>query len=379
MKHLSKYFQFLALSGALISALSSCKSDNNLTDSQKDLDPNSSETISSSAIDPGVSSIPSDISSAGNTSVSSSTNLSSIATSSSSAGGQTSVDLSNKLANITKACANPLPALDASAKKGWGSRYWDCCKPSCAWPEKFGYDPDKTVKTCDINDNEIATQTETGNIYYPYEGVKNACDGGTAFSCYDQAPFAVCEGLAYGYAAASGKTLGDAACGSCFLLEFDGGMHNYDPKYEHAALKGKKMIVMVTNIGYDVEEGQFDIMIPGGGMGAYTGGCAAQWGVDLNNKDLVGETFGGFRSTCEKKLGYYPEPTLEANQKCVRDMCDALFNKPGLEDMLQGCYWYVDWYKTANNPTYSYTPVECPKELVDGFPTSFPVVDMSKY
>ena len=300
-------------------------------------------------------------------------------TSSSSSAAFPEVDISDKLANITKKCESPLPSLDGNAKHGHASRYWDCCKPSCAWPDKFGYDPDKTVKTCNIKDEETPTQQETGNKYFPWEGVVNSCDGGDAFACYDQAPFAVCEDLAYGYVAASGGTLGDASCGSCFLLEFDGGMHEYAAKHEHKALKGKKMIVMVTNIGYDVKDGQFDIMIPGGGMGAFTGGCEAQWGVDLQNKDLVGETFGGFRSTCEKKLGFYPEPTLEENQECVRDMCDALFDKPGLEDMLQGCYWYVDWYYAANNPTYKYSPIECPKELVDNFPTSYPVVDMTEY
>jgi hypothetical protein len=268
--------------------------------------------------------------------------------------------------------------MNGSTQQGWGSRYWDCCKPSCAWPEKFDYNASQTVKTCDINDNEIPVQVSTGNQYWPYEGVVNACgDGGDGFACYDQTPFAVCDSLAYGYAAASGATLGDAACGSCFLLEFDGGMHQYEALHEHRALQGKKMIVMVTNIGYDVEAGQFDIMIPGGGMGVFTDGCRRQWGV--SDDALVGATYGGFRTTCENQLGYYPEPSLDEVQTCVRDMCDGLFNRPGLESMLEGCYWYVDWYYAANNPTYTYRPIECPQELIDGYSTNFPVHDMSGY
>lgn len=384
-----KYFRFFSLLAMVVIALISCADEDGPTeipdgggDDLSSITTSSAgnNPVSSAVIIPGSSTggAPNSSNSAGQSS-SSGLTQSSGETGTSSSSSLPAVDISDKLANITKTCTSPLPSVGNSTSKGHASRYWDCCKPSCAWPDKFGFDPEKTVKTCDINDNEISTQVETGNQYYPYEGVENSCDGGPAFACYDQAPFAVCEDLAYGYAAASGSALGDAACGSCYLLEFDGGMHNYEPKYEHAALQGKKMIVMVTNIGYDVDEGQFDIMIPGGGMGAFTGGCAAQWGVDLNDENLVGKTFGGFRSTCEEKLGYYPEPTIEQNQQCVRDMCDAMFDKPGLEDMLQGCYWYVDWYYAANNPTYTYAPIECPQELVDNFPTSFPVVDMSGY
>lgn len=377
MQQKSKLFLFSSMSALLIAALIACTDGSSGLEENTGVnpDPSISSTTSSSASNhsnPSSGQVFSSISPL-------SSNSEMVSSSSSATTTLPVVDISDKLANITKTCPAEIPSLSGSAKKGWGSRYWDCCKPSCAWPNKFGYDASKTVRTCNIDNVEISTQVATGDQYSPYEGVKSSCEGGPAFTCYDQAPFAVCDSLAYGYVAASASALGDAACGSCFLLQFDGGMHEYAPKHEHAALKGKKMIVMVTNIGHDVVEGQFDLMIPGGGMGAFTGGCSAQWGVNNSDESVVGKNGGGFRSYCEEKLGYYPEPSLESNQECVRKMCDNLFKKPGLEDMLQGCYWYVDWYMVANNPTYSYEPIECPKELVDGFPTTFPVVDMSRY
>ena len=28
------------------------------------------------------------------------------------------------------------PPKVTSGKTGWGSRYWDCCKPHCSWREE---------------------------------------------------------------------------------------------------------------------------------------------------------------------------------------------------------------------------------------------------
>ena len=50
----------------------------------------------------------------------------------------------------------------------------------------------------------------------------------------------------------------------CFALTFT-GTGKYETKANHQALKGKTLVVMASNIGYDVENGQFDMMIPGGG------------------------------------------------------------------------------------------------------------------
>lgn len=55
---------------------------------------------------------------------------------------------------------------------GKTTRYWDCCKPSCAWSKKItlasGAHP---VNTCDKNDNFISDVD-----------AKSGCDGGGAYS-----------------------------------------------------------------------------------------------------------------------------------------------------------------------------------------------------
>jgi hypothetical protein len=49
------------------------------------------------------------------------------------------------------------------------------------------------------------------------------------------------------------------------------------------------MIVQATNVGADVGEGQFDLAIPGGGVGLFNA-CTKQWGKGENNPVLFFET-----------------------------------------------------------------------------------------
>lgn len=74
---------------------------------------------------------------------------------------------------------------------GTTTRYWDCCKPSCAWPGKTtlasGANP---VAMCDIHDNPITDYNAA-----------SGCSGGTAFMPSSESPWAVTDDLAYGYAA----------------------------------------------------------------------------------------------------------------------------------------------------------------------------------
>jgi hypothetical protein len=52
------------------------------------------------------------------------------------------------------------------------------------------------------------------------------------------------------------------------------------------------MIVKLTNTGSDVACNQFDLMIPGGGVGLFNA-CSRQWGTN----DLGGQ-YGGFLAAC---------------------------------------------------------------------------------
>ena len=122
-----------------------------------------------------------------------------------------------------------------SAQSGSGTttRYWDCCKPSCAWAENSN---SGVVNVCDVNDQPLSDPK-----------ADSGCKGGPAYMCSSQAPWAVSEDLAYGFTAVSGA---NPACCQCFQLTFKGG-----------PIQGKKMIVQATNTGGDVGAAQFDLAV----------------------------------------------------------------------------------------------------------------------
>lgn len=128
--------------------------------------------------------------------------------------------------------------LTAAQNSGSGTttRYWDCCKPSCAWNDLGRLGIQSAVKTCDITDRPI---TDTS--------AASGCTGGPAYMCSDQSPWIVGPNLAYGFASVSAW---GSNCCQCYQLTFTSG-----------AVAGKKMIVQATNTGYDVGPTQFDIAV----------------------------------------------------------------------------------------------------------------------
>ena len=226
---------------------------------------------------------------------------------------------------------------------GYATRFWDCCKPHCGWSGNVpsGMEP---MKSCGPNNQVLSDLDAT-----------SSCEGGNAHTCYGLAPFAVNNTLSYGYAATSS---GDV-CGRCYQLEFTGQSYNAPGDPGSAALAGKTMIVQAINVGYDVGGGQFDIMVPGGGVGAFNG-CANQWGV--SNSEL-GAQYGGFLSACKSELGY--NATREQYKSCVTSRCDSVFGSRGLTELQAGCRWYADWFEAADNPSLRYREVSCPAELIN--------------
>jgi hypothetical protein len=196
---------------------------------------------------------------------------------------------------------------------GKTTRYWDCCLASCAWKENTN---GSHVKACKADGVTLVTD----ELYK----VRNGCeDGGQAYMCNDNQPWAINDKVSYGFVAAAFQSGSQKDwCCSCYRMQFTSG-----------AAKGKQMIVQVTNTGYDLSDNHFDIQMPGGGVGVFNG-CQSQWKTSV---DGWGQRYGGIsgRSECENL------------PKQLRD----------------GCYWRYDWFLNSDNPSVIFERVQCPTEL----------------
>jgi hypothetical protein len=155
--------------------------------------------------------------------------------------------------------------------------------------------------------------------------------------------------LAYGYAAFNG-----GSCGQCYELKFTGQSNSVANEPGSAALCGKSMIVQVINIG-NIAAGQFDIMIPGGGVGDFNA-CSTQWGVSTS---ALGEKYGGLQLTCQKQSNDYA-----TRKTCTSNACSTLFTNSSQSGLLAGCKWSVDWLQAADNPKVVYQSVACPSAII---------------
>ncbi|KAL5114842.1 hypothetical protein ACEQ8H_007271 [Pleosporales sp. CAS-2024a] len=186
------------------------------------------------------------------------------------------------------------------------TRFWDCCKPSCAWEGKADVNHPVLSCTADNKVTNVAAGTACGT-------------GGTAYDCSNQQPWAVNDTLSYGFAGAfimpdltSGAIEG-AWCCACYQLDFTS-----DP------LRGKSLIVQASNTAYDVTTtNRFSLAIPGGNTTSQNA-CAQQFGVSQS-------VFGQNNQGVSKK------------EDC-QNLPDALKD---------GCNWRFDWYMDAPYPTYA--------------------------
>ena len=265
---------------------------------------------------------------------------SSVARSSSSvAPSSSSVKSSSSQNTNTNASAEEAKYLNAGAggQQGFATRYWDCCMPHCAWPEHGG-----KAKTCDAK-GKTPIGNNNGSI----------CSGGQGATCTSQTPIIVSNKLAYAFAATPGN---DNTCGKCFALTFT-GTGKYETKANHQALQGKTLVVMASNIGYDVQGGQFDIMIPGGGVGAFNGCSQMGWGSQ-------GATYGGLLTECEESVGYDGD-LLSKRKQCLTEKCNKSFAND--TEAKEGCLFLATWMEAAGNPNHTYKEVECPQALISKF------------
>ena len=140
------------------------------------------------------------------------------------------------------------------------------------------------------------------------------------------------------------------------------------------------MIVQASNTGTDVHPGQFDLMIPAGGVGIFDA-CSVQWGVGARGVDL-GERYGGILASCSNQLQRHPvHPACagssgtrrynntachQAISQCVAGRCQDIFAPSHLSRLRAACEWFHSWFEAANDPTMRYRKVECPAEAFEG-------------
>lgn len=142
--------------------------------------------------------------------------------------------------------------------------------------------------------------------------------------CSNQQPWVVNKTLAFGFAAVSFTGGADTnLCCSCFLLSFEG------------QLKGKKMLIQYTNTGGPLAVNQFDISLPGGGVGVFPKGCMKQWHAPATG---WGDQFGG----------------VHTKEECSQ-----------LPKVLQsGCKFRFEFMEGVSNPNATFTQVKCPSALL---------------
>jgi len=227
----------------------------------------------------------------------------------------------------TSSGPQPLPRITGS--QGFTTRFWDCCKPSCGGGKV----------TCGADGK---TQ----------DGGGSACSGGSGYACYSLAPFVDSANpyVAYAFGATNPQE-----CGACYEIQFTGKAGCSDSSNCQAnatALVYNTLFLQGVNTGSDVKSGQFDIMIPGGGVGIFNA-CSNEWKPQSDSG--LGAQNGGFFSG--------PGSTCNGDVTCYNNKCNSMFS--GRPDLLAGCLWFSSWLKAADNPQITYTKVACPKELKD--------------
>ena len=231
------------------------------------------------------------------------------------------------------------PPVLTGGTSGWATRYWDCCKPACGWKGNVPSNSNP-VSSCSVSNQSF------GGNYDEASACPNGSNG-PAFMCQNFGPWAVSDTLAYGFAAVS---KGSDYCGKCYQLQFSGTSHNSSNDTGSQALSGKAMIVQAINNG-GVDSNQFDLLIPGGGVGDFNA-CATQWGTAS-----LGEQYGGFFLACQKANGY----DYTKSRACAAAKCQSVFSsKP---DLLASCNWFVNWFGAPDNPALMYKEVTCPAAI----------------
>ena len=230
---------------------------------------------------------------------------------------------------------------DGLSGSGGLSRYWNCCKPRCASTKIAGAGNES--RQCDSYMHRLFDYSATSK-----------CEGGTATACFSQVPFLIdgCDNIGFAFGAV--PSLG---CGKCFLLEFT-GKGAFTTKGNHRALKTKKLIIMAIDKSLHADDGTFEILVPGGGVGMYKDGCLGVFSTD------IGDTWGGLLSVCDAEDGLIDtEEHNNARKQCLVKKCTEAFTGEARE----GCLFYSYFLEAAGEPTFTYKEIECPQVLKDKY------------
>ncbi|XP_060521370.1 endoglucanase-like [Cylas formicarius] len=200
------------------------------------------------------------------------------------------------------------------------TRYWDCCKPTCSWVANI-QNKKSPVDTCGIDGVTIIDkETQSG------------CGDGAGYVCNDAQPWALNDSFAFGFIAGTFENAPMNMCCECLLLKFQPGGWGQD-------LTGKQMVVQIINTGDTSsttgQVNEFDVHIPGGGVGYFTEGCKKQWNAPETG---WGDQYGGV----EEESGCYDLP----------------------QQLQPGCLFRWSWMGGASNPPVNFEQVECPQELI---------------
>jgi len=212
---------------------------------------------------------------------------------------------------------NIIPIPNGISGEGITTRYWDCCAPSCAWDGNIDTSNMIPVQTCQADGSTNSTKENNA---------QSGCEqGGVAYTCSNQQPYLVNSTLAFGWSAASFTGGADVSkCCACVLLSFKG------------QLAGKQFLVQIVNTGTDLNQNQFDLQIPGGGVGIFNLGCMTQWNTP---EDGWGQRYGGVTSI---------------------EQCEELLP----EVLKPGCRFRFEFMEGVDNPPISYQEVQCPAEII---------------
>jgi hypothetical protein len=164
-----------------------------------------------------------------------------------------------------------------------------------------------------------------------------------AYQCQDMNPWREDDGTWYGYVAVGGFVK-PGNCGRCVEVT---GLRG-----------GGKLIAQVINIG-DGTEGNLDLLVAGGGVGAYPKACSAVWKGDLfdyNNGQCTNGggdrciQYGGFTNAGECNTQFEQVSPDQWSTQQAQDACNEVL--------------FGEWFAERGNPEIEYRDVDCTTNLI---------------